>query len=33
MHYKSSFNAWIMACNATYNAMYDLMTICNQYNT
>ncbi len=25
MHYKSSFNALVMPCNAPSNALYDLM--------
>ncbi len=25
MHYKSSFNALIVLCNAHYNALYNLM--------
>ncbi len=29
MHYKSSFNALIMPCNASYNALYNLMNNCN----
>ncbi len=29
MHYKSSFNALIMPCNADYNASYNLMNNCN----
>ncbi len=29
MHYKSSFNALIMPCNAPYNALYNLMNDCN----
>ncbi len=33
MHYKSSFNALIMPCNAAYNALYNLMNKCNYNNT
>ncbi len=29
MHYKGSFNALIMPCNAPYNALYDLVNNCN----
>ncbi len=29
MHYKSSFNALIMPCNAPYNALYNRMKNCN----
>ncbi len=29
MHYKISFNALILPCNAPYNALYDLMNNCN----
>ncbi len=28
-HYKSSFNALIMPCNAPYNALYNLINNCN----
>ncbi len=33
MHYKSSFNALIMPCNAAYNALYNLTNKCNYNNT
>ncbi len=29
MHYKSSFNALIMYCNAPYNALYNCTNNCN----
>ncbi len=29
MHYNSSFNALFMQCNTPYNALYNLMNICN----
>ncbi len=33
MLYQITFNALIMPCNAPYNALYDLMNICNHsYN-
>ncbi len=33
MHYKSSFNAFIMHCNAPYNDLYDLKNIYNHSYT
>ncbi len=34
MHFKGSFNALIMYCNAPYNALHDFMNNCkHSYNT